>query len=61
VEPARVPAKRADRAGQGNYYTEPYGKPHTESSQAQDERLGDAFWTLSTAQAKELLGQDVTI
>jgi hypothetical protein len=52
---------RADRAGQGNYYTEPYGKPHTESSQAQDERLGDAFWTLSTAQAKELLGHDVTV
>jgi hypothetical protein len=45
---------------QGNYYSEAYGKPHTESNQAQDEALGDAFWAFSAARAKEILHEDVT-
>jgi len=31
---------------QGQYFTEPYGKPETETDQAKDEALGNAFWEL---------------
>ncbi|KAF7793674.1 hypothetical protein EIP86_004789 [Pleurotus ostreatoroseus] len=45
---------------QGNYYSEPYGKPHTESKQAQDPELADAYWNLSTKLIKEITGEDLS-
>ncbi|EIN09840.1 NAD(P)-binding protein [Punctularia strigosozonata HHB-11173 SS5] len=44
---------------QGNYYSEPYGKPGTETDQAKDEALGDRFWALCQLTAAEILGEHV--
>ncbi|EIN14485.1 NAD(P)-binding protein [Punctularia strigosozonata HHB-11173 SS5] len=44
---------------QGNYYQEPYGKPGTESSQAQDEALGDQFWRFCETNAEDILGEKI--
>jgi len=38
---------------QGEYFTEPFGKPGSETSQAQDEILGDNFWKLCEKLSKE--------
>jgi hypothetical protein len=44
---------------QGNYYSEAYGKPGTESDQAKQEALGNAFWRFSAERARAILGEDV--
>ncbi|KAK7684551.1 hypothetical protein QCA50_012498 [Cerrena zonata] len=44
---------------QGKYYSEPYGKPDTETDQAKDGKLGDNFWSLCQTLSRELLGDDV--
>jgi hypothetical protein len=44
---------------QGNYYSEAYGKPGTESELAKNEAVADAFWKFSAERAKEILGEDV--
>ncbi|KAI0356702.1 NAD(P)-binding protein [Trametes cingulata] len=42
---------------QGNYYSEPYGKPGQETNQAKDNALADNFWTLCAGLTEELLGE----
>ncbi|KAI0778306.1 hypothetical protein BD413DRAFT_508301 [Trametes elegans] len=42
---------------QGNYYSEPYGKPGQETKQAKDGALGDNFWKLCAGLTEELLGE----
>lgn len=42
---------------QGNYYSEPYGKPHTETDQAKDAELGANFWDLCSQFTQEILGE----
>jgi len=44
---------------QGNYYTEPYGKPGQESSQAQDEQVANNFWDLCAHLTREILGEEL--
>ena len=43
--------------GQGNYYSEAYGKPHTETDQAKSAELGNNFWNLCSQLTGELLGE----
>ncbi|CDO74111.1 hypothetical protein BN946_scf185043.g161 [Trametes cinnabarina] len=42
---------------QGNYYSEPYGKPGQETSQAKDQTIGNNFWKLCADLTEELLGE----
>ncbi|KAH9921486.1 NAD(P)-binding protein [Epithele typhae] len=44
---------------QGKYFTEPYGKPDTESKQAQDRELANNFWDLCSKLSSEILGERV--
>ncbi|KAI0069896.1 NAD-P-binding protein [Panus rudis PR-1116 ss-1] len=44
---------------QGRYFSEPYGKPDTETDQAKDEAIGDSFWELCSKLSREILGDDV--
>jgi len=45
---------------QGNYYSEPYGPPGTETDLAKDEELGNNFWTFCAARTKEILGEELS-
>ncbi|KAI0637734.1 NAD-P-binding protein [Trametes polyzona] len=42
---------------QGKYYTEPYGKPDTESNQAKDQNVANNFWKLCADLTEEILGE----
>ena len=44
---------------QGKYYSEPYGKPDTESSVARDEAVRNNFWSLCSDLTQEILGERV--
>ncbi|KAH8106044.1 hypothetical protein BXZ70DRAFT_886456 [Cristinia sonorae] len=44
---------------QGQYYSEADGKPGQESSQAQDEKIGDNYWELCAKLTKEILGEEL--
>ncbi|KIP09875.1 hypothetical protein PHLGIDRAFT_18507 [Phlebiopsis gigantea 11061_1 CR5-6] len=44
---------------QGNYYSEPYGKPHTETDQAKSGELGNNFWNLCSKFIQEILGESL--
>ncbi len=41
----------------GKYFTEPYGKPDTESSQAKDQTVASNFWKLCADLTQELVGE----
>ena len=41
----------------GKYYTEPYGKPDQESSQAKDRTVATNFWKLCGDLTQELIGE----
>ena len=42
---------------QGNYYSEPRGKPDQESKLAKDRKIEDNFWELCADLTEELLGE----
>ncbi|PCH41636.1 NAD(P)-binding protein [Wolfiporia cocos MD-104 SS10] len=44
---------------QGNYYSEPYGKPGTESKLAQDAQNAANFWELCASLTREMLGEEL--
>ncbi|TFK48301.1 NAD-P-binding protein [Heliocybe sulcata] len=44
---------------QANYYSEPRGKPHTESDNAKDESIADNYWELCASLTKEILGEEL--
>ncbi|EED83742.1 predicted protein [Postia placenta Mad-698-R] len=44
---------------QGNYYSEAYGKPGTESKLAQDSQVSDNFWNFCAKLTQELLGEQL--
>ena len=45
---------------QGNYYSEPYGTPHTETAQAKDQTLADSYWILSSELIRSIIGEDLS-
>ncbi|KAI0829376.1 NAD-P-binding protein [Trametes gibbosa] len=42
---------------QGKYYTEPYGKPDSETDQAKDQVVASNYWKLCADLTQELLGE----
>jgi NAD(P)-dependent dehydrogenase (short-subunit alcohol dehydrogenase family) len=44
---------------QGKYFDDAHGKPDGETDQAKDELIGDNWWTLTSTQAKEILGESL--
>ncbi|KAL6306754.1 hypothetical protein BKA93DRAFT_138131 [Sparassis latifolia] len=44
---------------QGNYYSDPYSKPQTESKLAKDNAVADNFWNLCAKLSQELLGEEL--
>jgi len=44
---------------QGEYYSEPYGKPKTETHLAKNEELANDFWEFCASLTKKLLGEEL--
>ncbi|EPQ55827.1 NAD P-binding protein [Gloeophyllum trabeum ATCC 11539] len=44
---------------QANYYSEPRGKPHTESDTAKQESIADNYWELCASLTREILGEEL--
>ncbi|GJE84728.1 NAD(P)-dependent dehydrogenase [Phanerochaete sordida] len=42
---------------QGNYYSEAYGKPHTETDLGKSDELGNNFWNLCSQLTQEIIGE----